>query len=91
MKRKGVAYGLWCLGLVGLCGIHRMYLNRVGSGILQLITAGGFGIWQLIDLFLIPEMLEPSRQTIPTNVQQTQNVTINIDKDLFKSNGEKAD
>ena len=38
---------------VGLCGLHRLYAGKVGTFILQLITAGGFGIWQIIDIVRI--------------------------------------
>jgi TM2 domain-containing membrane protein YozV len=38
---------------VGVFGIHRFYLGRVGTGILMLITFGGFGIWYVIDIILI--------------------------------------
>ena len=39
--------------LVGGLGIDRFYLGKVGTGILKLITLGGFGIWWIIDLILI--------------------------------------
>lgn len=38
---------------VGLCGIHRLYTGKIITFILQLITAGGFGIWQIIDIVRI--------------------------------------
>ena len=38
---------------VGYLGIDRFYLGYTGLGILKLITLGGCGIWQLIDLILI--------------------------------------
>jgi TM2 domain-containing membrane protein YozV len=38
---------------LGYLGIHRFYLGYTTIGILQLITAGGCGIWALIDLFRI--------------------------------------
>lgn len=38
---------------LGYLGIHRFYLGYTTVGILQLITAGGCGIWALIDLIRI--------------------------------------
>lgn len=37
----------------GVFGGHRFYLGKVGSGILQLCTLGGMGIWWLADCVLI--------------------------------------
>lgn len=39
--------------VVGSLGIDRIYIGDIGLGILKLITCGGFGLWWLIDLFLI--------------------------------------
>ena len=39
--------------LLGGIAVDRFYLGYVGTGILKLITFGGFGIWWLIDLILI--------------------------------------
>ncbi|MCP3685667.1 MAG: TM2 domain-containing protein [bacterium] len=38
---------------LGGLGIDRFYLGYIGLGILKLITAGGFGVWALIDFILI--------------------------------------
>ena len=38
---------------LGVLGVHRFYVGKVGTGILQLVTIGGLGIWALIDLILI--------------------------------------
>ena len=51
MKSKTTAIILSIL--LGELGVDRFYLGYTGLGILKLITAGGFGIWWLIDLILI--------------------------------------
>jgi TM2 domain-containing membrane protein YozV len=39
---------------LGFLGIHRFYVGKVGTGILQIVTFGGFfGIWVLIDFIMI--------------------------------------
>ena len=43
---------LICLFLGGL-GVHRFWVGKIGTGILQLLTLGGLGIWALIDLVMI--------------------------------------
>ena len=34
-------------------GLHRIYTGKLISGVLQLITGGGFIIWQVIDIIRI--------------------------------------
>jgi TM2 domain-containing membrane protein YozV len=38
---------------LGTLGIHRFYVGKIGTGILQLITLGGCGVWTLIDIIMI--------------------------------------
>ncbi|OLA78434.1 MAG: hypothetical protein BHW55_01580 [Candidatus Melainabacteria bacterium 35_41] len=38
---------------LGGFGIHRFYTGYIGLGILQLLTAGGCGVWALIDFVSI--------------------------------------
>lgn len=37
---------------VGVFGIHRFYVGKVGTGLIQLFTFGGLGIWAFIDFIL---------------------------------------
>ncbi|CAD7028102.1 TM2 domain-containing protein [Pseudorhizobium endolithicum] len=57
MKSGFVAFLCWLLGLVGICGIHRFYVGRPGSGLLWLLTFGLLGVGQIVDLFLLGSMV----------------------------------
>ena len=58
MKNPAIAYLLWLVGGFGVLGFHRFYLGRWLSGLLWFFTGGLFLIGSLIDLFLIPDMVQ---------------------------------
>lgn len=37
----------------GIFGVHRFYVGKIGTGILQIVTFGGLTIWTLVDFILI--------------------------------------
>ena len=51
-QKSWIATVLLCQFL-GTLGVHRFYTGRIITGILQLLTFGGFGIWVLVDLIMI--------------------------------------
>lgn len=38
---------------LGMYGIDRFYLGKVGTGVAKLLTLGGLGVWYCVDLLLI--------------------------------------
>lgn len=52
-KKKSVALILCILGFFGIAGLHRMYVGKVGSGVLHLFTAGFCFVGTVIDLISI--------------------------------------
>lgn len=53
VSRKSRLVALLLCFFLGYLGVHRFYANKIGTGVLQLVTLGGLGIWSLIDLILI--------------------------------------
>ena len=59
-----VAYLLWTLSLVGVCGVHRFYARKPLSGVLWLLTFGFCYLGQLVDLLLMPKLVEEANQPL---------------------------
>ncbi|MFE4196889.1 Ltp family lipoprotein [Paenarthrobacter sp. NPDC056912] len=56
----------WLLSLLlGVLGVDRFYLGKVGTGLLKLFTIGGLGIWALIDLILVLANQTRDKQGLP--------------------------
>jgi hypothetical protein len=96
VKSKGVAYVLWLF--FGLFGIHRFYLDKIGTGVLYLLTFGVFGIGWIIDLFTLGNqvdtynLLHSGNMNMGGGVTQSQNIVINTPSSPFthtKVNAEK--
>ncbi|WP_121616633.1 TM2 domain-containing protein [Virgibacillus halodenitrificans] len=83
-KGKNMLLSYVLLIFLGTLGIHRFYLGKTGSAITQLVLTilgwmtaiflVGFlliavvGIWLLIDLFLVPGMVESSNKELEEQV-----------------------
>lgn len=50
--KSRLAAALLCW-FVGVLGVHRFYVGKIGTGIAMLLTCGGLGVWALIDLIVI--------------------------------------
>ncbi len=68
----------WLLSLfLGVLGVDRFYLGKIGTGLLKLLTAGGFGIWAVIDLILVLAGAQTGKQGQPLEGYQ-ENKTLAI-------------
>jgi TM2 domain-containing membrane protein YozV len=59
-----MAYLLWLLCFLGFCGIHRFYVGRPLTALLWLFTGGLLFVGQIIDLFLIPGMVDKANRKV---------------------------
>lgn len=64
MKSKPVAFLLWCLCLLGICGAHRFYLGKYVSGIVWFLTFGLLCVGQLMDLLLLSGQVDVANALI---------------------------
>ncbi|MCW9680372.1 TM2 domain-containing protein [Dolichospermum planctonicum UHCC 0167] len=59
-----VSYILCGAGFLGIGGLHRLYNGKIGTGLLWLCTGGLFYIGQLVDLVIIPNMVDEYEQKL---------------------------
>jgi TM2 domain-containing membrane protein YozV len=52
-SEKGFVPTLLLCFFLGFMGVHRFYVGKIGTGVLQLVTFGGLGIWALVDFVMI--------------------------------------
>lgn len=55
-KRRLIAWLFW--GILGWLGAHRFYLERPGTGVLQMVTGGGLLIWWVVDAWQIGRLVD---------------------------------
>lgn len=53
ISEKGFVPAILLCFFLGGFGIHRFYVGKIGTGLLQLITLGGLGLWVLVDFIMI--------------------------------------
>jgi TM2 domain-containing membrane protein YozV len=53
MSEKRILPAFLLCFFLGVFGAHRFYVGKIGTGLLQLVTLGGLGIWALIDFIII--------------------------------------
>ncbi|XGV95794.1 MAG: NINE protein [Leptolyngbya sp. BL-A-14] len=58
MNKVGTAYLLWLGCLLQIHGLHRLYNGKILTGLLWMFSFGLFGFGQVIDLLLIPNMVD---------------------------------
>lgn len=82
LSKKSAFTTLVLCVLFGICGLHRFYVKKTGTGILMLLSAGGLGIWVLVDMILIltNQFLDKDRHPImfPSVLSQFKKILLTL-------------
>lgn len=65
VSEKGFVPAILLCYFLGVLGIHRFYVGKIGTGILMIVTLGGFGIWIIVDMVLIATGSFRDKQGLP--------------------------
>ena len=64
-SEKGFVPAILLCFFLGMLGVHRFYVGKVGTGILQILTFGGLGIWVMVDFIMIVTGNFKDKQGLP--------------------------
>ena len=62
--------------LIGSMGIDRFMLGQAGMGVLKLLTAGGCGIWWIVDMINIQDMTKEANYKALCDALAIQGINI---------------
>jgi TM2 domain-containing membrane protein YozV len=77
MKSTKTAYLLMLGNFIGVAGLNRFYVGKIGSGLLYLFTFGLFGIGTIYDLFVVPNQVRYAN-LLKTGGVNNQQVVVNV-------------